>query len=102
MVFCVMSVRVTFWRRDLPRLPIKTEKAAQTHRSGKHRLRFAASDWSKNLLLCCDQIFTKEWSEKLSATFLNSRGVKHVEGAKLFFPEEMPDLIDLEALPAAS
>jgi hypothetical protein len=48
-------------------------------------------------LLCCDQIFTKEWSEKLSATFLNSRGVKHVEGAKLFLPEEMPDLIDLEA-----
>lgn len=44
-----------------------------------------------------DQIFTKEWSEKLSATFPNSRGVKHVEGAKLFFPEEMPDLIELEA-----
>ena len=34
-----------------------------------------------------DQIFTKEWSEKLSATFPNSRGVKHVERAKLFFPE---------------
>ncbi len=44
-----------------------------------------------------DQIFTKEWSERLSATFSHSRGVKHVERAKLFFPEEMPDLIDLEA-----
>jgi pimeloyl-ACP methyl ester carboxylesterase len=44
-----------------------------------------------------DPIFAKEWSEKLSATFPNSRGVKHVEGAKLFFPEEMPDLIAIEA-----
>jgi haloalkane dehalogenase len=44
-----------------------------------------------------DQIFTKEWSEKLSATFPNSRGIKHVELAKLFFPEELPDPIDLEA-----
>jgi haloalkane dehalogenase len=44
-----------------------------------------------------DQLFDVKWAEWLNATLPRSRGVRRVEGAKLFFPEEMPDLIAHEA-----
>jgi haloalkane dehalogenase len=37
------------------------------------------------------------WAEWLDRTFPNSRGIRRVEGAKPFFPEEQPDLIAAEA-----
>jgi haloalkane dehalogenase len=42
--------------------------------------------------------FDVSWADWLDRTFPHSRGVRRVEGAKLFFPEEMPDLIAEEAL----
>lgn len=45
-----------------------------------------------------DLFFGVEWADWLDRTLPNSRGVRRVEGAKLFFPEEMPDLIAEEAL----
>jgi haloalkane dehalogenase len=45
-----------------------------------------------------DKYFEVRWAEWLDHTFPRSRGVRRVPGAKLFFPEEMPDLIAEEAL----
>jgi haloalkane dehalogenase len=45
-----------------------------------------------------DFLFDVAWAEWLDRTFPNSRGLHRVEGAKLFFPEEQPDLIAEEAL----
>ena len=45
-----------------------------------------------------DSIFSQESPDYLDRTFANSRGVRRVPGAKLFFPEEMPELIAEEAL----
>jgi pimeloyl-ACP methyl ester carboxylesterase len=47
-----------------------------------------------------DTIFKQEAADYLVRTFPNARGVRRVEGAKLFFPEEFPDLIveELRAL----
>ena len=44
-----------------------------------------------------DQLFDVKWAEWLNTTLPHSRGVRRVEGAKLFFAEEMPDLIAHEA-----
>lgn len=44
-----------------------------------------------------DKYFDVSWADWLDRTFPRSRGVRRVEGAKLFFPEEMPDLIAAEA-----
>lgn len=44
-----------------------------------------------------DPLFPVEWADFLNHTFPNSRGIRRVEGANLFFPEEMPDLIAEEA-----
>jgi haloalkane dehalogenase len=44
-----------------------------------------------------DTLFGIEWAEWLDRTLPGSRGVRRVEGANLFFPEEMPDLIAKEA-----
>ena len=44
-----------------------------------------------------DFIFKASWAEWLDRKCPQSRGVRRVEGAKLFFPEEMPDLIAEEA-----
>jgi pimeloyl-ACP methyl ester carboxylesterase len=44
-----------------------------------------------------DHLFPVSWAEWLDRTLPGSRGVRLVEGAKLFFPEEMPDLIAEEA-----
>jgi pimeloyl-ACP methyl ester carboxylesterase len=44
-----------------------------------------------------DVIFSRESPYWLDRTFPRSRGVRIVEGANLFFPEEMPDLIAEEA-----
>ena len=44
-----------------------------------------------------DTIFSAESPAYLDRTFGNSRGVRLVEGAKLFFPEEFPDVIADEA-----
>jgi hypothetical protein len=38
-----------------------------------------------------------EWAEWLDRTLPGSRGIRRVESANLFFPEEMPDLIAEEA-----
>jgi haloalkane dehalogenase len=44
-----------------------------------------------------DTIFSSSSPAWLDRAFGNSKGVRLVEGAKLFFPEEMPDLIAEEA-----
>ncbi len=44
-----------------------------------------------------DPLFDVRWAEWLDRTLPGSRGVRRVEGAKLFFPEEMPDAIAEEA-----
>jgi haloalkane dehalogenase len=44
-----------------------------------------------------DPIFDASGPDWLDRTFPHSRGVRRVPGAKLFFPEEMPDLIADEA-----
>jgi haloalkane dehalogenase len=44
-----------------------------------------------------DTLFGVEWAEWLDRTLPGSRGVRQVEGANLFFPEEMPELIAEEA-----
>jgi len=45
-----------------------------------------------------DIFFDVKWADWLNQTLPGSRGVRRVEGAKLFFPEEMPDIIADEAL----
>jgi haloalkane dehalogenase len=45
-----------------------------------------------------DPLFPVKWAEWLDRTLPGSRGVRRVEGANLFFPEEMPDLIAEEAV----
>ena len=45
-----------------------------------------------------DTLFGVEWAEWLDRTLPGSRGVRRVEAANLFFPEEMPDVIAEEAL----
>lgn len=44
-----------------------------------------------------DTIFDPSGPDWLDRTFPRSRGVRRIEGANLFFPEEMPDLIAEEA-----
>ena len=44
-----------------------------------------------------DAIFSAEGADYLDRSFGHSRGVRRVPGAKLFFPEEFPDLIAEEA-----
>lgn len=44
-----------------------------------------------------DTVFSKSSPAWLHGVFPNSRGVRLVEGAKLFFPEELPDVIAEEA-----
>jgi haloalkane dehalogenase len=44
-----------------------------------------------------DDIFSAASPDYLARTFGNARGVRRVPGAKLFFPEEYPDLIAEEA-----
>jgi haloalkane dehalogenase len=45
-----------------------------------------------------DTTFDLSWAEWLDHTLPRSRGIRRVEGAKLFFPEEMPDVIAEEAM----
>jgi hypothetical protein len=45
-----------------------------------------------------DIFFDVSWAEWLNRTLPQSRGVRRIEGAKLFFPEEMPDIIAEEAV----
>jgi pimeloyl-ACP methyl ester carboxylesterase len=44
-----------------------------------------------------DTIFDQSSPDWLNRTLPKSRGVRRIEGAKLFFPEEMPDVIAEEA-----
>jgi haloalkane dehalogenase len=44
-----------------------------------------------------DPFFPAQWAEWLDKHLVGSRGVRPVEGARLFFPEEMPELIAEEA-----
>jgi len=44
-----------------------------------------------------DKLFAPSGPDWLDRTFPRSRGVRRVEGAKLFFPEEFPDLVAEEA-----
>lgn len=44
-----------------------------------------------------DTIFDPSGPDWLDRTFPRSRGVRRIEGANLFFPEEMPDVIAEEA-----
>ena len=45
-----------------------------------------------------DTLFGVEWAEWLDRNLPGSRGIRRVEGANLFFPEEMPDVIAEEAM----
>jgi haloalkane dehalogenase len=45
-----------------------------------------------------DVFFGVEWAEWLDRTLPGSRGVRRLEGANLFFPEEMPEVIAEEAM----
>ena len=44
-----------------------------------------------------DKIFSQSSPDYLDRTFSKSHGVRRLEGAKLFFPEEMPEVIAEEA-----
>ena len=44
-----------------------------------------------------DTVFSSASPDWLDHTFPRSRGVRRIEGAKAFFPEEMPDIIAEEA-----
>jgi pimeloyl-ACP methyl ester carboxylesterase len=44
-----------------------------------------------------DPLFGLQWAEWLDRTLPGSRGIRRIEGANLFFPEEMPELIAEEA-----
>jgi haloalkane dehalogenase len=44
-----------------------------------------------------DPLFGVQWAEWLDHTLAGSRGIRRIESANLFFPEEMPDLIAEEA-----
>ena len=44
-----------------------------------------------------DAIFSPESPDWLDHAFPHSRGVRRIEGAKVFFPEEQPDLLAQEA-----
>jgi haloalkane dehalogenase len=44
-----------------------------------------------------DNIFSQATPDYFDRTFGNSRGVRRIDGAKLFFPEEFPDVIAEEA-----
>jgi pimeloyl-ACP methyl ester carboxylesterase len=45
-----------------------------------------------------DPLFPVSWAEWLDRTLPGSRGVRLVEGGRLFWPEEMPELLAEEAL----
>lgn len=45
-----------------------------------------------------DPLFALEWAHWLDKAFPRSRGVRRVQGAKLFFPEEFPDIVAEEAI----
>jgi hypothetical protein len=45
-----------------------------------------------------DSIFSRKSPDYLDRTLGNSLGVRRVLGAKLFFPEEKPELIAEEAM----
>ena len=45
-----------------------------------------------------DTLFAVQWAEWLDRTLPGSRGVRQIEGANLFFPEEMPDVVAEEAM----
>jgi haloalkane dehalogenase len=45
-----------------------------------------------------DTLFGVQWAEWLDHTLPGSRGVRRVDDANLFFPEEMPDIIAEETL----
>lgn len=44
-----------------------------------------------------DPLFTQEWAEWLNKALPNSKGIRYVDGAKLFFTEEFPGLVAEEA-----
>jgi len=44
-----------------------------------------------------DPLFTQEWADWLNKTLPNSKGIRFVEGAKLFFTEEFPGVVAEEA-----
>jgi haloalkane dehalogenase len=45
-----------------------------------------------------DTTFDVKWADWLDNTLPHSRGVRRLNGAKLFFPEEMPDVVAEEAM----
>ena len=48
--------------------------------------------WARN-----NELFPDRWAHWLDQTFPGSRGIRFVDDAQLFFPEENPDLIAAEA-----
>jgi haloalkane dehalogenase len=45
-----------------------------------------------------DTTFDVKWADWLDKTLPHSRGVRRLNGAKLFFPEEMPEIVAEEAM----
>lgn len=44
-----------------------------------------------------DALFPVKWAQWLDRTLPGSRGIRLVEGGKLFWPEERPDILSSEA-----
>jgi len=44
-----------------------------------------------------DPLFTKDWAEWLNRILPEAKGIRYVDGAKLFFTEEFPDIVAEEA-----
>ena len=44
-----------------------------------------------------DPLFTKDWAEWLNKILPKAKGIRYVDGAKLFFTEEFPDIVAEEA-----
>jgi haloalkane dehalogenase len=56
-----------------------------------------ASGSNPELWGTADTIFKSDSPGYLNRLFPNSRGVRYIEGARLFWPEEFPDILAEEA-----
>jgi haloalkane dehalogenase len=90
--------------RPLAETPLKEAQVSQYAASVETNLLVAIRDelhrWKGPARMVWglkDTLFGVEWAEWLNRTLPGSRGVRRLEEANLFFPEEMPDLIAEEA-----
>jgi haloalkane dehalogenase len=90
--------------RPIVETPLKKAKmeefAASMERNPLVAIRESLQQWKGPARMVWglkDTLFGVEWAEWLDRMLPCSRGVRRVEGANLFFPEEMPDIIAEEA-----